>query len=249
MGGLGGGSMGGGGGMGGLGGGSMGGGGGMGGLGGGMGGGMGGLGGGMGGGSGQLSAGASNETVVAVPAAGPAIAVGDTLLVMAQDGSLLAFDKTLGVDLTGPTVTMNWPHQGEDVCGLPPLEIVFQILDDDSGVDPDTIKIDIDGKPMKYNFTSEGFAVMQISDMTQEGLIDMGTPDRNPPLSDGRRIITVTASDYMGNVTTKKFTLFIDDKLPPLQMPGTVNPTNNPGGTKGGLGGPGGGGGGMGGPG
>ena len=47
-----------------------------------------------------------------VAAAGAPIAVGDTLLLLAKDGSLLAFDKTSGVDATGPEVKMGWPSDG-----------------------------------------------------------------------------------------------------------------------------------------
>lgn len=191
----------------------------------------GGPGGGPGGfGGGRPGGGAAQTTptrVLALPAAGPAVLDGDTLLLMTVDGSVLAFDKNHGVDLTPPTVKMNWPNPGDLVSGQPPLELIFKIDDEASGINTSTLKILIDGQEMEHEFGRDGIALVRISSL-----------GKNKPLNNGRKVITVAVSDWLGNQTRAEFTLVIDNTLRPLQRP-TGNPTGGPGG----LGGPGGGGG------
>lgn len=164
--------------------------------------------------------------VLALPAAGPAVLDGDTLLLMTIDGSVLAFDKNHGVDLTPPAVKMNWPNPGDLVSGQPPLELIFKIDDEASGINTSTLKILIDGQEMEHEFGRDGIALVRISSL-----------GKNKPLNNGRKVITVAVSDWLGNQTRAEFTLVIDNTLRPLQRP-TGNPTGGPGG----LGGPGGGG-------
>lgn len=172
----------------------------------------GGYGGGMGGGLGS----SGEVKVLAVPATGQAVVSGNMLLTLAQDGSLLAFDKELGVDLTGPLVSMVWPRPGEEVSGLPPLELIFKITDDTSGVNESSIKIEVDGAPLFFEFGRDGFSISKISTLSSEGQMSFDKTKPNKPLSQGRRTLTVTASDYMGNVTKTTFTLYVDNLLPPL---------------------------------
>jgi outer membrane protein assembly factor BamB len=188
---------------------------------GGPGGGLGGVGGGRGGG-GQ---GTQNQPikVLAIPAAGPAVMDGNTLFTMAIDGSVLAFDKTLGVDLTAPSVKMLWPSAGDLVSGQPPLELIFKIEDEASGINNKTLKIDVDGQEMEHEFGRDGLAVVRISSL-----------GKNKPLVDGRKTITVTVSDWLGNQAQAKFFLVIDNTLRPLQRPTTGNNPGGPGGPGGG---------------
>ena len=87
---------------------------------------------------------------------------------------------------------------------------------------------------MDYEFGRDGIARIRISSL-----------GKNKPLVDGRKTITVTVSDWMGNEAQTKFQLVIDNTLKPLTPPAN----NNQGGPGGGLGGggKGGGGGGIGG--
>ncbi|MBC8065441.1 MAG: PQQ-binding-like beta-propeller repeat protein [Chlorobia bacterium] len=189
------------------------------------GGGRGGPGGGLGGpGGGQPQ---TNPTrVLAVPAAGPAVLDGDTLFLLAIDGSLLAFDKNLGVDLTPPGVKMQWPGAGDMVNGQPPLELIFKIEDEASGINNKTLKIDVDGEAMEFEFGRDGIAVVRISSL-----------GKNKPLTNGRKTITVSVADWLGNQSNAKFALIIDNTLRPLARPTTGNNQGGPGGP----GGPGGG--------
>lgn len=175
----------------------------------------------------------NNQTqITSIQAAAPAVLVGHTLLVAEKDGSLLAFDKDLGVDLTAPNVKMLWPSSGDQVSGQPPLELIFKIDDDATGVDVRSIQILLDDKPLDYNYTRDGYAVVHIS-----------TLGKNKPLTNGRKVISVVASDWYGNKSTSKFSLYIDNTLKPIVRPdqNNTNGSNLPGGNnKGGRGGGGG---------
>ncbi|HEY0868316.1 MAG TPA: PQQ-binding-like beta-propeller repeat protein [Fimbriimonas sp.] len=161
---------------------------------------------------------------VSVQASAPAVLVGQTLLVPARDGSLLAFDPNTGVDLTAPTVKMLWPSSGDQVSGKPPLELIFKIEDEATGIDVKTLTIEIDGKSYDYGYTRDGFATVRFS-----------TLGANKPLTDGRKSIVLTVADWLGNKTQKTFSLLIDNALPPIVRPGT-QPANQPGRGPGGMG-------------
>lgn len=174
--------------------------------------------GGRGGASGGGQGGDQKRLVLSIPAAGPVVTANDGLYVLAQDGSLLAFDKTNGVDVTGPAVKMAWPNPGDQVSGLPPLELIFKIDDEASGVKVPTLKIDIDGKAADFEYSRDGFAIIRISSV-----------GKNRPLMDGRRVITVTVSDWMGNETKTSYRLMIDNTLRPLQRPTGSGPDGGAG--------------------
>jgi len=167
--------------------------------------------------------------VLTVPAAGPAVLNGTTLLVMCTDASLLAFDPKMGVDLTPPDVDMLYPKPGSLISGTPPMDIVFKVNDEASGVNLNTLKIDVDGKPLDYIVGHDGVAWIHLA---MDGKIKS--------LDDGRRTFTVAASDWMGNETKKTFSVTIDNSLPPLGAPKGLKPGDQGKGGKGGKGGGGG---------
>ena len=146
---------------------------------------------------------------------------GNTLFLLAQDGSVLAFDRQLGVDLTAPSVKMVWPNPGDLVNGQPPLELIFKIEDEASGINNKSIKILVDGQELEYEFGRDGIALARISAL-----------GKNKPFVDGRKVITVVAADWMGNEARTDFALVIDNTLRPL-----VRPTANDPGRGGGAGG------------
>jgi hypothetical protein len=157
---------------------------------------------------------------------------GKTLLVPAADGSLLAFDKELGVDLTPPSIKQSWPTRGNAISGLTGQEFVFKIDDHASGVVASKIKFEIDGKPYNYDFGKDGYLTCVI-----------GPSRNNPILQNGRHTITVTAQDWMGNSSTTSLVILVDNALRIIPRIKT-DTTNGPGG--GGIGGGKGGGGGFG---
>ncbi len=189
------------------------------------------------GGPGGMGAGnVDEEPLTYVPAAGPAIVSGHTLLLLAMDGSLLAFDKDNGVDFTAPTVKMVWPNPGDQVSGKPPMELWFRIEDVASGVNPESLKITIGGKAVVAEQMPDSYVVVKLSDYTANKA--MLGPQRQ--LDAGRKQIVVQVSDWMGNKSETKFTVTIDNNLPPLGAPRAASEANRPGGMKGGPGGMGG---------
>lgn len=164
-----------------------------------------------------------------IPAAGPAVVSGDTLLMLGDDGSLLAFDKTTGVDVTGPDIRMVTPAPGAEVSSQD-LGVAFRITDDASGVNEKTISVTLDGKALDDEFTADGLDTVRFS-----------LNGKNKLLSDGRVTFKVTASDWLGNTTSIEYSLTIDNSLPPLNQPPVRQ--QNPGGRGGPGGGIGGGGG------
>jgi outer membrane protein assembly factor BamB len=180
------------------------------------------------GGKGGLAGGQTStnppDRIWTIQAAGTPVVSGDTLLVLARDGSLLAFDKNSGVDMTAPKVTMSWPKPGEQVNGES-LEVLFKIEDEASGVNDQTLKITVDGAPLDATFGRDGVASVRFS-----------MASKNRPLANGRKVFKVTVSDWMGNVADKEFVLSIDNLLPKSVRPATPAGAQPPGG-KGGAGG------------
>lgn len=175
---------------------------------------------------------ANEPPPVTISAAAPAVFAGSTLLVAALDGSLLAFDKNLGVDLTAPSVRMTFPNPGDQVSGQAPLQLWFKIEDEASGVKASTLEIDIDGAKMDTALEKDGSAIVKFS-----------LNGKNRLLTDGRKTITVTVADWLGNVRKQAFSLTIDNTLRPVRLPGSTTNQNGPGGSNKGGFNPGGGGG------
>ena len=100
--------------------------------------------------------------ITTLQASGPAVLSGQTLIVPASDGSLLAFDKDLGVDVTPPEAKQVWPTQGEVVSGLPPLQLIFRIEDEAAGIAESTIKVEIDGKEAGYTYSRDGYLTVRV---------------------------------------------------------------------------------------
>jgi outer membrane protein assembly factor BamB len=152
--------------------------------------------------------------IVSVPAAGPAVLSGKTMFLLASDGSLLAFDKDQGIDLTGPAVQLVWPNQGAQVgTRKGPLDVFFRISDEATGVAEKSLKITVNEKPIDFTYGRDGFATMRFGQGLKNGI-----------LQDGRATFTVTVSDWMGNQTMSSFTLMIDNDLAPIALPGGTRP-------------------------
>jgi outer membrane protein assembly factor BamB len=193
------------------------------------------------------------KKITSVQGAAPAVLSGQTLLVPAKDGSLLAFDKDLGVDLTPPKITMLFPNPGDQVSGQPPLILAFKITDESSGLKTDTLAVTINGQPVNCFLDKDGTVLVRfvLTGVTapKNGKYVSLSSDAwlgNRQLLDGRKEIAITAADWMGNEITKVFSFTIDNTLRPIVLPGQeTNTTNSGGGNgKGGGGAPGGGGGG-----
>ena len=186
--------------------------------------------GGFGGGQGSKSN-SANETIIAVQASNPAVFAGNTLLVPALDGSLLAFDKETGVDLPPPSIKQSWPRPGEEISGLSSQEFIFRLDDETSGVNPNSIKVEFDGVKYDHEFGRDGYLTVQIK-----------STGKNKPLADGRRQLRITASDWLGNTQVMVISLRIDNTLRVISRSADEQGNRGPGSRPGGPGGPGGGG-------
>lgn len=167
-----------------------------------------------------------------VTAVGPPVVSGDSIFLLVQDGSIISFDKNLGVDLTPPDAKLIWPNSGDQVSGRAPMELIMQLNDDGSGINFNSVVVTINGKNYIHEIDKEQYIHIRVINGSKE----------NPPLVDGRAKISITVSDWMGNSKTANFVLSIDNLLTALGSPPTTSPTNQPGAGKGGIGGGGGGG-------
>ena len=201
---------------------------------------------GMPGGSPGGQSGTQGRRITSLLASGPAVLAGTTLLLPARDGSILAFDKELGVDLTPPDVKQLWPAQGDVVSGQPPLELIFRLQDEAAGVNETTVRVAIDDKPASFNYTRDGLVRISFSNLAGAQATtkpvrgaSSDEPKSNPVLQDGRHSVTVTVADWLGNVSKTTYSVVIDNALPPSKLPGadTTGAPGGPGGGRGGRGG------------
>lgn len=118
-------------------------------------------------------------------------------------------DATLGSKLrltvkekTAPVITISSPTASQLLTSNQPT-IAFTVTDDDSGVNPDTIKLLIDGSEM--------------SGITKTKTASGYSCSYKPPtaLNDGSHTVVVKASDYDGNAATQKSVSFKIDTVPP----------------------------------
>lgn len=118
-------------------------------------------------------------------------------------------DATLGSKLrltvkekTAPIITVSSPTASQLLTSNQPT-IAFTVTDDDSGVNPDTIKLLIDGTEVSgitKTKTSSGYSCSYKPDTA---------------LADGSHTIVARASDYDENAATQKSVSFKIDTVPP----------------------------------
>ena len=115
------------------------------------------------------------------------------------DGEALASLRLVVKDLTAPTLTLVSPAQGYLTTGTP--EIVVDLTDDSSGVDPATLSVTTDGAPEAGVSTSE---------------IDGGyRVTVSPTWADGVHTVELSVSDQDGNTGTLAL-LYTVDTTPPV---------------------------------
>ena len=121
-----------------------------------------------------------------------------------------ATDSTLGSDLqltvkekVAPTISITSPTASATLTNNKPT-ISFTVSDTDSGVDPDTISIKIDGGTAITSFTKTASGKNYICSYTP-----------TTALADGSHTIVIDASDYDGNAATAKSVTFKVDTVPP----------------------------------
>lgn len=120
-------------------------------------------------------------------------------------------DSTLGASLrlqvkekVVPVITITAPTASQYLANSTPA-IAWKITDDDSGVNPSTIALKIDG------------TAVDTSKITKTAVTGGYTCSYTPAsaLSDGAHTVVATASDYDGNAAVQKSVTFTVDTIPP----------------------------------
>lgn len=121
-----------------------------------------------------------------------------------------ASDTTLGSSLqlkvkekVAPVISITSPSSSAKLTNNKPV-IKWTVTDEDSGVNPSTIKLIIDSQTITTGITK-----------TQSGKNYTCSYTPTTALSDGTHTIKVSASDYDGNVATQKSVTFTVDTVPP----------------------------------
>lgn len=135
-------------------------------------------------------------TVTAEDAAGNTTTVGSNDATLGENLRLVVKEKT------APVITITSPTAGQLLTSNQPT-IAFTVTDSDSGVDPDTIVLQIDGS--------------EVSGITKTKSGNTYSCSYTPPeiLADGAHTIAVDASDHDGNEATQKSISFKIDTVPP----------------------------------
>lgn len=131
-------------------------------------------------------------------------------------------DATLGASLklrvkekNAPVITITSPTASARLTNNKP-QISFTVMDADSGVNPDTIKITIGATAITSEITKTATA-------DKKGYTCTYTP--TTALADGSNTIKVDASDNDGNAAAQKSVTFTIDTIPPTLS--VTAPTNN----------------------
>ena len=136
---------------------------------------------------------------------------GNTTTVNQSDATLGSKLRLTVKEKTAPVITISSPTASQLLTSNQPT-ISFTVTDDDSGVNPDTIKLLIDG--------SEISGIIKTK--TTSGYSCSYKP--STALSDGSHTVVVKASDYDGNAATQKSVSFKIDTVPPeLSVTSPVN--------------------------
>ena len=149
-------------------------------------------------------------------AAAPVISDG-TVYVISNDG--LAAFRSDAVDTLGPLITDTEPDMGIVINGAPPIHMEGKVTDEGSGVNPDSVRILLDGVGVpkrpegRDNEDKPGYKYD-----VREGIVEYDTPAPTGastvvPLADGRHTITITASDWMGNTASKSWSFTVDNTI------------------------------------
>jgi outer membrane protein assembly factor BamB len=131
----------------------------------------------------------------------PTVANGSLYLVT-ERGDLLAFSSAVK-DTAPPTISYMQRKADKPISGEPPVKISAVVEDLGSGLDPDSIRLALDDKPVTHEFDSKSGRITYETKKTQPVI----------PMADGTHKVTLTVSDASGNSVTKTWTFTVDNSL------------------------------------
>lgn len=141
-------------------------------------------------------------------------------------------------DTAGPVIAQLDPSEGDAKPARLPLQLSGRVLDEGSGVDPSSIQLTFDGRPVQAKFNA----------WTGEFSYPVPAPQPNSALVDGAHAASVKVRDYLGNETEKTWTFMVSRHIKPprleerlRQRAGGLGGIGGRGGSRGGTSGSGGG--------
>ncbi len=179
-----------------------------------------------------------------------AVGAGSNVYVLGDDGALYGFAAreadNIGPQIGAPQMTMEvsqqpityalWsepadtflPVPDEDdliqIPGAPPLRISFKVTDEGCGVDPNTVKVLIDGQAVDEE---------QFEYVGKDGVVwykfEQTTGAAEPLLANGLRTLVVAATDWSGNSAAQRLFFVVDNSLAMPKLPGQPEGTGWPG--------------------
>jgi len=139
-----------------------------------------------------------DETIPMTVRSQPAYANG-SLYVLTNDGNLYRFSAQQQ-DISPPEVYRMTPAPWSLTDGKLPLRIGAVIVDAGGGVDADSLKMTVDGQPVKAKF-HPGTGVF---------IYEFPALSTAPQLAIGEHTVTVEAVDYRGNRTQERWSFEVD---------------------------------------
>jgi outer membrane protein assembly factor BamB len=149
-------------------------------------------------------------------AAAPVISDG-TVYVVSNDG-LSAF-RSDATDSMAPIISDTEPDMGIVINGAPPIWFEAKIVDEGSGINPASVKISLDGVGIarrpegRENDDKPGYKFDIHDNVLEYQTIAPTGASTVVPLAEGKHTVTVTASDWMGNVATRSWSFTVDNSI------------------------------------
>jgi outer membrane protein assembly factor BamB len=150
-------------------------------------------------------------------AATPVIADG-ALYVLSDDGSLSSF-RADATDSAGPVISDLGPEMGIVINGQPPIYFEAKVVDEGSGVNPASVRILIDGEGAskrpegRENEDKPGYVYDVNTATLKYDILPATGASTVRALADGRHAVTVVATDWKGNTTTKTWSFTVDNSI------------------------------------
>ena len=141
------------------------------------------------------------ETIVAAPLA----LSGGTLYALSSDGTLTAF-RADAPDTTGPVFTGHYPKAGSALNGKPPFLVAAKVKDFGSGLNSESVSVALDGKDVTGTYSLKS-GLLSYKTQSSGRLVD-------PPLANGRHVVTMRAKDWRGNETVETWSFVVNNSLP-----------------------------------
>jgi lactocepin len=136
-------------------------------------------------------------------------------------------------------ITQPRPARGTRINGLPPLSISAYLWDAGTGINPSTIRLMLDGKPMapsdiRYDErrAKSGVVYDPVQRRVDYHSRQTTAGQRAEALPNGRHTVRVEATDWKGNANVMEWSFVVDNTLPvrPRVQPGQPGTPGAPGG-------------------